>query len=573
MNPKQILKVSLRKMGIYKMRVAVIIVPVLVLTAISVVVSSELFSIRTVIRDKVLEKMAAEQQVISVTAFDEELPDEYKSKAEQIDGVKLVGFEYDLPVQQVAVDSVDGHIIKPYIVHTLTKKVGDVFSNEPFEYSDANPVPIILSRKALVYQEEDWGGKDEILVSFDSLGSINDLKDQVPVKSVSIRKPSKDLVNKEVEVSFGGLYTNPSYTVIDTDKGSTYKKLSSEQLQHEQKAREESISKYWDYQKLTNPITFKAKIVAIREDLMESAMFVPQDFADIVLNKITTRENEARKSTINGVYLASDFIGSATLDEGLKPTPLAVTNEQVFSLGEVSLFIAIGDDSSSTGKIFIPGLILDDAGHAVADERISLDDLSPLRMDVVISDVKNRRQVSNDLSKALGDNVSVGAFSAISSITMFTDFVNKLMDSLTIIFVIVTIISVVGVMSKIVAEGEREIGIFRALGATKMAIRFLIVGQTLIYFLIALIIGDMLGALSVFALSSKIAHQANALIERGLDYVLPISVHFETVDFLHFDIATVLQQHLLLIVVVALVALIPAYRASKITPVDAMRRE
>jgi putative ABC transport system permease protein len=126
-------------------------------------------------------------------------------------------------------------------------------------------------------------------------------------------------------------------------------------------------------------------------------------------------------------------------------------------------------------------------------------------------------------------------------------------------------------MAKFVSEGKKEIGIFRAIGATKGDIRLIFILQTLAYILISLVMGAILGVVSLFVASSIMVTSAQSFITSAVGTTIVLSQQISQSNFLSLDYRMILIYSGVLLLVTLIVSLIPSSQAAKVSPVEAIR--
>lgn len=142
---------------------------------------------------------------------------------------------------------------------------------------------------------------------------------------------------------------------------------------------------------------------------------------------------------------------------------------------------------------------------------------------------------------------------------------NMILRFIMFIFLFFVVMIVMLILSRLVAEKVRDIGVLRALGATPHGIRACFLAQGLFIALVGLAVGVPLGLLLVTyvnevaaLLGVEVFPQNQFLIDRIPVHVLP------------FDVALIVGLTLL---AGFLGALLPAWRASRMDPVECLRHE
>ena len=117
-----------------------------------------------------------------------------------------------------------------------------------------------------------------------------------------------------------------------------------------------------------------------------------------------------------------------------------------------------------------------------------------------------------------------------------------------------TLVGVYGVVSQLVAQSTREIGVRKALGATPRSIIALVLQESILVTSVAGYLGLVLG-IAVLELGAK---------------ALPDGGFFKNPEV---DLSVALQAVVLLIVAGLVAGFIPARRAAAVRPVEALRNE
>jgi putative ABC transport system permease protein len=141
----------------------------------------------------------------------------------------------------------------------------------------------------------------------------------------------------------------------------------------------------------------------------------------------------------------------------------------------------------------------------------------------------------------------------------------------SIIFMVISALFVLINMAKFVSEGKREIGIFRAIGATQGDIRTLFILQSLIYILLSIGFGLVSGYLVINLISGPMAGYAQELLNNITGGGITLTAGITAQSFLSFNAELILIYSAVLILVTLIVSLIPANQAAKISPVEAIR--
>ena len=105
-----------------------------------------------------------------------------------------------------------------------------------------------------------------------------------------------------------------------------------------------------------------------------------------------------------------------------------------------------------------------------------------------------------------------------------------------------------------VSERTREIGVLRAVGWKKSRVLFMILGESLIIALLAIVLGCLLGA-------------------GGIRLLMTSNIMEGFLDPSYFQLYTYLKAIIVAVLVALLGGLYPAWKASRLSPLEALRYE
>ncbi|HOK17616.1 MAG TPA: FtsX-like permease family protein [Candidatus Paceibacterota bacterium] len=126
-------------------------------------------------------------------------------------------------------------------------------------------------------------------------------------------------------------------------------------------------------------------------------------------------------------------------------------------------------------------------------------------------------------------------------------------------------------MGKFITEGKKEIGILRAVGATKSDIKKIFITQAFIYVLIGYLIGLILGVGLNFAIASPAKTWFDSFINQTIKESFGVANPVSTSIFSNINLQALGIYTAILLVITILVSLILATKASNISPVEAIR--
>ena len=188
---------------------------------------------------------------------------------------------------------------------------------------------------------------------------------------------------------------------------------------------------------------------------------------------------------------------------------------------------------------------------------------------IKFASIYDRGQVISDLNK-LGY-----AYQDLSATSVFEELkstLNTVSVSSVAAFVGLSII-IIFTMRKFIAESRREIGIFRAVGATKMDIQKLFVVQALLYTFIGYVVGLVGGIVSNLALAGVIKAGFDSFVAKTIGESFGVVNPVSTGVFSTINWEAVAIYSAVLLAITVLTSIFPAANASRMSPVEAIRGE
>lgn len=296
-----------------------------------------------------------------------------------------------------------------------------------------------------------------------------------------------------------------------------------------------------------------------------------------------------RPQTLRGVVLSSTFGPERwTVVEGRAPSGpdevaldaggLLVANQQVGGSGRLQLptgtrdvtVVGLVAPAGSEGTVAFPtaGTGFDGGsvtvplsdGHAVLDPAVAPELLDAVgrvdRITVIPEPGVEPATLRSRLDAALPDSVRVDALTSAAASTQQT--VGTIEDGVrlaTVIYagvtVLVAVLVVVNVLSVILAQRTRELGLLRLVGARRSTVARLVVSEAVIIGLAASVIGGALGVVLAYV-GARVVRVAGVDVDFAVTW--PMVVVALAVGLL----------------VTVLGSLWPAIRASRVTPMDAL---
>ena len=268
--------------------------------------------------------------------------------------------------------------------------------------------------------------------------------------------------------------------------------------------------------------------------------------------------------------------GDKTIRTGEILVPELLAKGMKVKVGDTVVVIATNRDGSVNGKQFQVGGILESAtGPGGRDGYIHIDDAAEiLRMDTMeISEIAIRLgdfdklhrvfdrlndKLSNELNKQGGPAFEVHTWEKLSPFYNIARMIDVMTFFVKLMLIAIVLISIMNVMVMAVYERIREIGTIAAIGTLpgKIVAMFLIEGFSLGLF--GAVVGDILGVAIIYILSA-----AKLTFNFGRQKGLLLSPSISLQDILTISI--------IVIIISVLASLQPAYKASRMNPIDALR--
>ncbi|MBM4157706.1 MAG: ABC transporter permease [Ignavibacteria bacterium] len=182
-------------------------------------------------------------------------------------------------------------------------------------------------------------------------------------------------------------------------------------------------------------------------------------------------------------------------------------------------------------------------------------------IEIRLDDINNSDRVKEKLEKALGEKYTI-----LTWYDLHQDFYSIIKIERLAAFIILSLIIVVasfnilGSLTMTVLEKKRDIGILRAMGATKQEITRIFLFEGVIVGIIGMFFGTLTG-LAVTLIQKEYA--IYKVISGSQQIALPIA--YRATDFIFIPLAALL--------LCTIAALYPTYRASKLNPVESIRWE
>lgn len=603
------IQINVKKLRKHKSSAMFLILPIALLVSLIVIISSQVTNLRAAAVSSIFGTVEEQNTMIElkknpeqfrqargsqekglsfITEEDLYYTENDVSKIEAVDNVVGTQMLVPVPISNIVVTDLFDVAFSINRLIALGDKFAALYTDQDFSYSEGAVIPIILNANSFVEVYEDWGGKSKITIERDVVmrpgeGAVNNA---LPIKSRAIEYDKSELLGKEITIQFGGLDKIQTYEIEPTSSGMVISKLTSSELKEKKSERKTAISKYWNYTKISKPLEYKFKVVGVITSESNTSTFVPQEFVNKLMRDYIKNQLNARTSkAIPDDDLGNTFTGLEYDGVELKRSG----GYMVSGMGGRGTSVFVGRPDSSSGY-YIPGLVIEVERESSSSETSEPGQQSSANVigeykkaDVYESATKNgesvivkfasiydRQQVISDLNKlgyAYQDLSSAGVFEELKSTLNTVSVVS------VVAFIGLSIVIIIFTMGKFISESRKEIGIFRALGATKSDIRKVFIIQALLYAFIGYTVGLVGGVTLNLASAGLIKVGFDSFVAKTIGesfgVVNPVNAGiFSTTNWEALAIYSAL-----LLAITVLTSIVPATNASKMSPVEAIRGE
>tara|TARA_B100001063_G_scaffold42811_2_gene36620 strand:+ start:3354 stop:4613 length:1260 start_codon:yes stop_codon:yes gene_type:complete len=286
--------------------------------------------------------------------------------------------------------------------------------------------------------------------------------------------------------------------------------------------------------------------------------FIYQQPMDMIQGRFISYSdiNEKRKVAVIGADVVKSLYD---LGEDILESYVKINGVNFLVIGVFKNSNSNGDDEEDANTIFVPFTTFSQVfnyGDLVswmaitAEDQTSITNLKPK----IFSLIKKQHTIHPNDNRAIGDYDLAQQFNKISGLFSILTFVGFFVGTLVLLS---GAIGISNIMLIVVKERTKEIGIRRALGATPFNIRTQILQESLLL--------TIMSGMAGIAFASGAIWLTNSII----DSIGPI----ENFANPAVDIKIILIALLILVLFGVLAGLIPATRATRMKPVDALRTE
>lgn len=592
-------KVSLFSMRRRWIRTTLSLIPCVLLIAVLFVGSTIPNGLVTELDNKLLKEAESRQEIVRLDAYMFNQPQ--FSSSGSMSGTQFNQEVYDLATKAEYVKevypqygTVSGMVpelgnVKNSTITMLgtSPEFAELYTSKQFVYIPGEPIPILLSPGGVNGQKYEWDGKTTLEVDY------SDGKD-VAKKIVNQQlKHGEKLVGKTFTVSFSTFPQYPEAFEQYANGGfgspkSTLTQLTAKDKEILDKRVNEIYAPYWNLAALKQPISYEFKVVGINTDLGTYDQYIPNEASVAIWNAIYARQANARTAKVlDKEFLSKESVKTEVSENFLSADPYT-------GLGFVMQSWQKDKNTSAwqvpLDGVGVPGLLVESTKNARGENvykelrlpAITKDNFRPTAATVRLHSPDDREKYveylkDNDIQ--FFDNSPLGAIRSVRK------WSNTIVTWLTIILGAIVALILVTTVSRFVADSRREIGVWRAIGATRLDITQLVLVRTGILILLGIGVGIVIGlAISAYLATSIAAQFTEATSnfdayngQQGFIGMMVITLlggnvpELEAANLLKPDWGLLVSRLGLLALITLLIALLPAWRASRISPVTAIR--
>ena len=612
MKISNILNLNIKKLKTNPKKAMFLIIPVIFLITLSVIISSQVQNIKDALGSSVFDTISDQYTLLTVQteeeSFDPSIMFKGESSFEQnkfssidvanvesIEGVESASLQTVLPIQNISTSDLFAEkTVFLTNLSTLNESTASLYTTEDFTYIKDSSIPIILSANSLTYTYEDWSQGNTVTINMtnpqEGVPSQNGQQGRATIeKTEAIEYTKDDLIGKTFTISFGGLNSIKDYTTsMNRDTRTiTITKLTEEEYDTQIEERKDLISQYWDYEKISTPITYTFVIVGIDESESSTTNYIPESFPDILMNTYINNEINARVvDEIPTDVLNSDFMGITYNGDELSSSGFGGVISQIGGrfadkMGQSGIRPEEGESVSASdisfSAITIPGLVIDinSDDNSVVGTLDNPDIYSTATkyadgINIVLSSITYRSEVIKALNKAGYAYQDLGDLDVFENLESTLETVSNIF---LISFIVLVASIVILTMGKLVSESTREIGIFRAIGMRKKNILTMFISQSILYVFIGYLSGLILGIGLNLLSSTLVSSWFDSFINETVSQTFNVVNTIERDIFTNINWTSILIYSVLLFIISLVVSIIPSMSASKISPVEAIKNE
>lgn len=594
-----IIQINAKKLRRRKSSAMFLILPIALLVSLSIIISSQVTNLRAAAESSIFGTVEEQNTLIELRkdpgqfqtrGFGFNPEDLYYtendvSKIEAVDNVVGTQMLVPVPITNIVVTDLLDVTFSINRLVALGDEFAALYTDQDFSYDEGEVIPVILNANSFVEVYEDWGGKTEITIERGAMRPGEEAPNNAfPIKSRAINYDKNDLLGKEITIQFGGLDKIQTYEIERTSLGMVMSKLTSTELKEKKSERKDAISKYWNYTKISKPLEYRFKVVGVIESEQNTSTFVPEAFVNALMKSYIKHQLNARTSTA----IPTDELGTAFT--GLEYDGLELTDSGATPFSRFGGPMGSAARGMMSSGYRIPGLVIEVEREESSDESVTPGGGSSSTvigeykeanvyesaakngesMIVKFASIYNRQQVVADLNKlgyAYQDLSATGVFEELKST------LNTVSVASVAAFIGLSIVIIIFTMGKFIVESKKEIGIFRAVGATRFDIKKVFIIQALLYTFVGYAVGLLGGIALNLALANPVKAAFDSFIGKTIEESFSVVNPINAAIFSNINWEALLIYSGLLLLITVLTSIVPATNASKMSPVEAIRAE
>jgi ABC-type antimicrobial peptide transport system permease subunit len=575
-----------------------LILPVALLFGLSTLITSQVNNYSQAIDKAIFKTIANQSTVIQITktitnqggGFGEGGPgggsrqdrnftsDDVKSIS-SIPNVTSTLVNYTLPINRVeSVDLVPDKTVDFQGLTVASDNTASLYTKESFNYNEGQEVPIILNSNSLIESYEEWGGQESIAIPLPQRGQGQqggqvDFRAKFPIKTRPATIDKDKIIGQTFNINFGGLDKIQSFTQTPdfATNTITFKKLNASELEAKTIQIEDSVNKYWNYDGINKPLSYKFRVVGLITSDNARNTYVPESFTNVLMSNLIDNQLKSRNSTpfvntelgvnYRGINYDGNYLQTSQGNNRFQGPGVGRPGQATPAVPAVT-------------PVTIPGLVITtDANNVITgvgtDKSIfSTASKQAQNLTLKFNDVSNRDivvQALNDKGYTYVDN---GKFK------VFSDLQNTLKNILngTIIgFILLNLVILAFNVSKAIGDSRKEIGIFRALGFTKGQMITQYSLQSIVYTILGLILGAILGIVAVIGLSPIINEQFKGFIKDTITKTYGVTPEISSSAFTNINWNSTGLLAGILAMLAILISILLSLRISNISPSEAIK--
>ncbi|MHC1716367.1 MAG: ABC transporter permease [Candidatus Dojkabacteria bacterium] len=610
MKISNILSINTKKLKTKPKKAMFLIIPVVVLITLSIIVSSQIQNIKDALSSSVFETISNQYTLLTVQTEEESFnpsamfnnqssfeQNKFSStdvtNIQSIEGVKSTSLQTAIPIQNILTsDLFTEKTVKLPNLSTLDESTASLYTEENFTYTEGEAIPIILSANSFNTTYEDWSEGTTRVIEMgtpQAPGEGRGMNRVTIEKTEAIEYVKDDLIGKTFTISFGGLDDIVDYTIsMDREtRTQTITKLTDAEFNTKLEERETAISKYWDYSKISTPVTYTFVVVGIDESESSTTNYIPELFADTLMSTYIRNEINARVvDEIPTDVLNADFLGITYNGDELSSGGFGGIMSQIGGRFEQRMVQPgvnpaerdeVSAEEISFSAITIPGLVInidsdDDSVVGTLDNPDIYSSATKYAdsMNIVLSSITYRTEVIKALNKAGYAYQDLGDLDVFENLESTLETVSNIF---LISFIVLVASIVVLTMGKLVSESTKEIGIFRAIGMRKKDVLLMFISQSLLYVIIGYAAGLIFGIGLNLITSGLVSSWFDSFINETVSQTFNVINTVDESVFTRINWTSVGIYSVLLFLISLIVSIIPSMSASKISPVEAIKNE